>query len=37
MLKEFDVTVRTQRNDLIRIIVINWSRKAMTCTQRQGR
>jgi hypothetical protein len=48
MLKEFDVTFRymievililwrTQRNDLIRIIDINWSRKAMTCTQRQGR
>jgi hypothetical protein len=37
MLKEFDVTLRTHRNDLIQIIGIHWSRKAMTCTQRQGR
>jgi hypothetical protein len=48
MLKEFDVTLsymievililwRTQRNDLIRIIDINWSRKVMMCTKRQGR
>ena len=48
MLKEFDVTLsymirvililrRTPRNDLIRIIDINRSRKDMTCTQREGR
>ena len=37
MLTEFDVTLRTQRNDLIRIIGIHWSRKAMKCTQRQWR